>query len=223
MIGLTRSSARGIAGMKRRVAQRLVVRQVDDLPQIAERHDAVDFVAIDLREVERAAARRSRMYSGIPRSISSRTGSPKRRRCSSDSIARKQIVGFVFLQIEVGVARHAEEIRLANVHAGEERVEMMRDQILEQHEVPLAVGRAFERNEARQRRRNLHARKVQLDAVGASALRARPRARARDSKCTGTDGRSRPQAASAPERAGRRTCARARLRLVVELRDAQRP
>ena len=39
----------------------------------------------------------------------------------------QEIVGLVFLQIEIGVARDAEKIRIAHVHAGEQDVEMMRD------------------------------------------------------------------------------------------------
>ncbi len=44
----------------------------------------------------------------------------------------QQIVGFVFLQVEVGVARDAEEVRVAHVQSREEPVEVVRDQIFEQ-------------------------------------------------------------------------------------------
>ncbi len=88
------------------------------------------------------------MYSGMPRSISRRTGSPKRRRRNSDSIARKRSSASFFLQIEIGVARHPEQVRVAYVHAREEAIEMMRDQILEQHETALAGGAALDRHES---------------------------------------------------------------------------
>ena len=41
---------------------------------------------------------------------------------------------------------------------------MVRDQVFEQHEAPFA-GRTLDRNETRERLRNLYAREVQLDAV----------------------------------------------------------
>ena len=60
----------------------------------------------------------------------------------------QQIVGFVFLDVEVGVARDAEEIRRAHVHARKERRHVVRDDVLE-HDVLLLVAGRFERHETR--------------------------------------------------------------------------
>ena len=75
----------------------------------------------------------------------------------------QQIVGFVFLKIEVGVARDAEAIRRVDLHAGKERVEIVRDDVFEHHEVLLALGR-FDRHEPRQALRHFHAREMHARA-----------------------------------------------------------
>ena len=45
-----------------------------------------------------------------------------------------QIVGLVFLELEIGIARHPEEVRLVDRHAREEQVQVGGDDLLEQHE-----------------------------------------------------------------------------------------
>ena len=46
-----------------------------------------------------------------------------------------QVVRLVLLELQVGVARDAEEVRLQDVHAGEEHVQVGGDDLLEQHEL----------------------------------------------------------------------------------------
>jgi hypothetical protein len=50
------------------------------------------------------------------------------------------------------------------VHPVKEGVEVVPDQIFEQNEAPLTLGRTLDRNEARQRRRNFDAGEMELDA-----------------------------------------------------------
>src|SRR5580704_15879204 len=96
----------------------------------------------------------------------------------------------------------------------------MRDQVFEQNEAAFAGGRALNRNEARQRRRDLHSREVQLDAL-ASRLLELDGERAREIR----DIWKRVPAVDAQRRQHREDVVVERalergLRLLVELRDA---
>ena len=126
---------------------------------------------------------------------SSRTGSPKRRLRNSDSIARSRSSASSSCRSRSAsrVTRNAYE--RDDRHAGEERLQVVRDQIFEQHEPALARPARLDRHEARQTRRDLHARDVVDVGPSAPARASRPRARARGSRCTGTDGRHRSPAA----------------------------
>ncbi len=56
------------------------------------------------------------------------------------------------------------------MQAREQSVEMVRDKVVEQHEAPFGRRSALDRDEARQRRRNLHPSEVQLDALARRLL-----------------------------------------------------
>ncbi len=75
---------------------------------------------------------------------------------------REQVVGGL-LDLEVGVARDAERGVLLDLHAREERVEVLGDEILERDELRAAVAH---RQEARQHLRHLHAREAPLAGGG---------------------------------------------------------
>ena len=96
-----------------------------------------------------------RVAAGIARSTSSRTAAPKRRRRSSSSIAEQQVVRLVLLEREVGVAGDPEEMRLQDLHAREQRVEVGGDDLLDRHE-----RAGLDLDEARQDRRHLDAREA---------------------------------------------------------------
>ena len=71
----------------------------------------------------------------------------------------EEVLGFV-LELEVGVAGDAERVVREHLHAGEQGVELRRDDLLEQHEA-LAVG---QRDEAGEQRRHLHPREALVAA-----------------------------------------------------------
>ena len=70
----------------------------------------------------------------------------------------EEILGLFFLECEVGVAGDAEAVVVDDLHAGEELVEVCRDDLLEGNEA-LTVG---QHHEARQQRRHLDAREAAL-------------------------------------------------------------
>src|SRR5581483_5296161 len=72
----------------------------------------------------------------------------------------EQVVGFVG-DLEVGVARDAEDRALENLHAGKERRQEVGEHALERHEAALS-----ELEEPRQRLGNLHAREALLAGLG---------------------------------------------------------
>jgi hypothetical protein len=67
--------------------------------------------------------------------------------------ALEQVVGFVFLDLEVGVADDAEQVRALDLRAGEELVDVGADHVLEEHETQGAGRgeRLGQRDESRQR------------------------------------------------------------------------
>ena len=115
----------------------------------------------------------------------------------------QQVVGLVGDR-EVGVAGHAEDVVVDDLHAREQRVEVLGDQVLERHErVAVAGG-----DEARQHLlRHLHAREG-LDRGRPGRAPAR-RARATGWRCTGRGARGRRPAGSAPGRSGAGSARRA--------------
>ena len=69
----------------------------------------------------------------------------------------EQILGLIRVrQLEVRVARDAEDEQAHDLHAGEQRAEVRADDVLERHEVP----GSSERHPAREALRHLHAREV---------------------------------------------------------------
>ena len=146
-MSVTPISRFGIAGWNGLSRSCLVAGQVSDLPEIAQRHQTVDLVAIDVLEFERGAEQIANVVGHAALDLEShRFAEPAPPQLRLDRA--QEIVGLVLLQIEVGVARDAEEIRVADVHSGEEPVEMVRDEILEQHEASTPVRLRRERNAA---------------------------------------------------------------------------
>ncbi|MET3801824.1 hypothetical protein ABID70_001779 [Clavibacter michiganensis] len=72
-----------------------------------------------------------------------------------------EVLGLVLLDLHVLVARDAEDVVLDDLHAGEQRLELVRDEVLERDEVDGARARVRrERHEARQHLRHLDAREL---------------------------------------------------------------
>ncbi len=61
----------------------------------------------------------------------------------------QQIVGFIFLQIEIGVARDPETVGGIDLHSRKECAQVIRDEILEHDEPALTGGCRFDGYEAR--------------------------------------------------------------------------
>jgi hypothetical protein len=96
-------------------------------------------------------------------SISSRTDVAPRRRREKDRLdSAQQIVGLVPLDIEVGVARHAESVVGHDLHPGEHPVEVRGHELFDRQEA-LAV-RQWE--EPREERRHLQPREPPLGGYG---------------------------------------------------------
>ena len=72
-------------------------------------------------------------------STSSRTTRPNLAAPAQDRLDRLEQVLVFVLELEVGVAGDPERVVREDLHAGEQRVEVGRDDLLERHE-PLAVG-----------------------------------------------------------------------------------
>ena len=72
----------------------------------------------------------------------------------------QEVVGLVFANLNVGVARHAERVALAHLHAREQRLDVGRDEFFEKDELRhlLADG-----HETRDERRDFNAREARLD------------------------------------------------------------
>ena len=80
----------------------------------------------------------------------------------------QQVVGLVLLDLEVGVAGDPEEVVLLDLHAGEERVEVGLDDLVDEDEV-----RRLDLEQARQDLRHLDPREAAL--AGLRDRAARPR------------------------------------------------
>ena len=73
-------------------------------------------------------------------STSSRTGGPNRRRMQLALQRLQQVLGVVLLDLDVLVAGDPEGVVLQHLHAGEQRVQVGRDDVLERHEPLLGDG-----------------------------------------------------------------------------------
>jgi hypothetical protein len=102
---------------------------------------------------------------------------------------REQVVRGL-LDLEVGVARDAERRVLLDLHAREERVEVLGDEILERDELRAAVAHG---QEARQHLRHLHAREAPLARGGIVQRHAEREREVRDvrERPSGPDGERR--------------------------------
>ena len=67
-------------------------------------------------------------------STSSRTGGPNRRRSSSFSKRRQEVLRVVLLDLEVLVAGHPEGVHAEHLHAGEQPLQVLADHVLERDE-----------------------------------------------------------------------------------------
>ena len=123
--------------------------QVGDAPQAGEVEHAADLVAVVLVEAE--AAHQQGPRAGRHRALD----------LEADGLAEpappqllldgeQQVVGLVLLDREVGVAGHAEEVVLQDLHAGEQGVEVGLDDLVDEHE-----PRRLDLDEARQDLRHL--------------------------------------------------------------------
>ena len=97
---------------------------------------------------------------GVLGATSSRTTAPKRRRRTSCSIVARRSDGLVLLDLDVGVPRHAEEVRGDDLETREELAEVRLDERLEEEELGLLGPDLLlpfhdlaERDEARESRR----------------------------------------------------------------------
>ena len=137
----------------RRVAQVAEARQADDLPQVGEVEqplDHVDLALLDLQRLGQLSAQR-----GAHRAVDLQAHDLAEAAAAQLGLdGAQQVVGLVG-DVEVSVARDAEEAVVDDLHAGEERVEVGGDELLERDE-RRAVA---DRDEARQHLLgHLHAR-----------------------------------------------------------------
>ena len=151
----------------RRVLQ-LVARQLVQRPQTAEVERRVDHRHLVRFELELAAEEVEHLRRHRRVDLEPNRATELGALLEHDLDRAEQVFGFVG-ELEVGVARDAEDVVAEHLHAGEQRVEMRRDHLLERHEA-LAVG---EGDEPRQERRNLHAREAVLAERGSRTTIAR--------------------------------------------------
>ena len=128
-------------------------------PEPAEVEGAVDHVDVGVGQLELAAQQLEHLagHLGVdlePHDPAELAAPPQHR---LDRL--EEVLGFV-LELEVGVARDPERVVREHLHAREQRVELRRDHLLEQHEA-LAVG---ERDEAGEQRRHLDPREALVAA-----------------------------------------------------------
>ena len=119
-------------GRPRRVAQVAEAGQPHELPEVGEVEQAVDLVdlaLLDLQRVHELLAQR-RAHAGADLQAHGLAEAPP---AQLGLDGGEQVVGLVG-DLEVGVARHPERAVLDDLHAREERVEVLGDQVLHRHE-----------------------------------------------------------------------------------------
>ena len=131
---------------------------VGQRPEIRGRKHPVDLIQIRLSE-------RQRFQQHLPQMNRHRGFDFQAYRLAEAALAQlgldraQEVVRFVLLDVEVRIARDPEQVRRAHVHPGEERIEIVCDDVLEQDE--RAPHRARDdRHQARQAGRDLDARKM---------------------------------------------------------------
>jgi hypothetical protein len=148
----------GDRGCKRRIVQTRLV-DAHERPQIGGRKHPFDRVAVDRQERELIEQHVAQLFRHPVFDFKSH-GLAEAALAKFGFDHREEIVGLVFLQVEVGVARHAERIRCLDRHPGEELAQVVRDDVFDEHEPALAVGGVLDRNVARQGLRHFDAREV---------------------------------------------------------------
>ena len=110
------------------------VAQFRRMVALIERHEsrrierAVDDIEISSLQLQRASRACADFGSGNPASISSRTASPLRRLCNSVLDRFEEVGDFLFVDVELAVARDAEMPIAENLCAGKQIGEEMADQ-----------------------------------------------------------------------------------------------
>ena len=217
VLGLLALQARLGHRRPRRVAQLAEPAHPVDLPQRARVEQAVDLVDLARLEVERV---RQQLAHALVRADADlqpdRLAEAPAAQLRLDGL--QEVVGLVG-DLEVGVAGDAEDRVTVDLHPGEERIEVRRDDLLQRDE---RVRLGVERDEARQHlRRHLHAgERARVGDRIADEHRERQR-QARDvrERATGPDGE---------RRQGREDLAAEALRQLaapglVEVVDGERP
>ena len=137
---------------KRRRERRIVqigLLDVDERPQALGAHHPVDFVTIAAVELERLAQLAAQVLRHRRLDLEPhRFAEPAFAQLRLDRA--QQIVGLVLLQVEIGVARDAEEVGRRHAQAREQRLQVVRDDVFEHHEPALTGRRRVDRDEARQ-------------------------------------------------------------------------
>ena len=97
----------------------------------------------------------------------------------------QQVLGVVLLDLEVLVAGHPESVELQHLHAREEPLEVLADDVLQRHEALVAHG-----HEPAERRRHLDPREVLLVGLGVAHQHGHVERQARDvgERVGGVDG-----------------------------------
>ena len=143
-------------GLQRRAAQ---VRQG---AQVAEVEEAVGDVHVGALQVELALKQRAQLLRhrrvDLEPDRLGRAAAPQQ----LGAQRREQVLGLVDLDLDVCVARDAEDVERLDLHPREEHVEVRCDHLLDRHEAP-AAGHL---EEPRQQRRHLHAREAGLARQG---------------------------------------------------------
>ncbi len=123
-----------------------------DRPEAAEVERSVDHVDVVVGELELAAEQLEHLAGHLGVDLEAHDTAELAAPAQDRLDGLEQVFGFV-LELEVGVAGDAERVVRQHLHAGEQGVELRRDDLLEEHEA-LAVG---QRDEAGEQRRHLHA------------------------------------------------------------------
>ncbi|CAB4858871.1 unannotated protein [freshwater metagenome] len=146
---------RGIHGLEGLVAQVGMSREPHDLPEIVEIEQPGDGVDLPILDAQRSAELIPDR--GTESLLDLKAHDLAERPPTQLRLHRlEQVVGLIG-DLEVRVARHAEEPVIEDLHPREKRVEVLGDQLLEQHEGRLALDHRDEAGE--HLLRYLHARK----------------------------------------------------------------
>ncbi len=145
----------------RLLAQLDVAGQLDDLPQRAHVEQAVDRVDLLVLHAQQPRQRLAQLLGAVRADLDAHDLAETP--AAQLVLDRLQQVGGVVGDLQVGVACHAEDVVVGDLHAREQRVEMVGDHVLQRHQQRRLGRRLLERDEARQDLgRHLHAREHRL-------------------------------------------------------------